>query len=86
LRKEYRSLSSSLCNFLNSTVTGFYILAEIKKESSKWTGHLERIEQGRVVKETFQSKSEGRRRMGRPKLRWLKDVERDLREMSIKRW
>jgi hypothetical protein len=24
--------------------------------------------------------------MGRPRLRWLKDVERDLRELKVKRW
>ena len=29
---------------------------------------------------------EGRRRMGRPKLRWLEDVEKDLRELKFKRW
>ena len=29
---------------------------------------------------------EGRRRMGRPKLRWLEDVEKDLRGLKFKRW
>jgi hypothetical protein len=29
---------------------------------------------------------EGRRRMGRPKLRWLEDVKKDLRELKFKRW
>jgi hypothetical protein len=29
---------------------------------------------------------EGRRRKGRPKLRWLEDVEKDLRELKFKRW
>jgi hypothetical protein len=24
--------------------------------------------------------------MGRPRLRWLKDIEKDLREMKVKRW
>jgi hypothetical protein len=32
------------------------------------------------------SKSEGRRRMGRPRMRWLEDIERDLREMNVERW
>jgi hypothetical protein len=53
----------------------------------KWVGHLEKSEHRRVVKEIFETKSEGRiRRMGRPKLRWLKNVERELREMKVKRW
>jgi hypothetical protein len=41
---------------------------------------------GRKVKKTFGSKSEGSRRRGRPRLRWLGDVEKDLQEMKVKRW
>jgi len=33
----------------------------------------------------FESKPEGRRRMSRPRLRWLEDDERGLREMNVKR-
>ena len=33
----------------------------------------------------FQSKPEGRRRRGRPRLRWQEDVEKDLREKKFKR-
>ena len=40
---------------------------------------------GKIVKTIFESKPEGRRRMGRPRLRWLEDVEKDLREMKVKR-
>jgi hypothetical protein len=41
------------------------------------------MDQGRTVKEDIESTSEGRRRMGRPSLRWLEDVENDLREMEV---
>jgi len=41
---------------------------------------------GRVDKKIFQSKPEGKRRIGRPRLRWLKVVEKDLREMKFKQW
>jgi hypothetical protein len=41
---------------------------------------------GRIVKKTFEGKPERRRRIGRPRLRWLEDVEKDLREMKVKRW
>jgi len=40
---------------------------------------------GRSVKKIFQSKPKGNR-MGRPKLRWLKDEGKDLWQMKIKRW
>jgi hypothetical protein len=44
------------------------------------------MNQGRIFMKIFENKPEGSRRMGRPRLRWLEDVENDLREMKIKRW
>jgi len=38
-----------------------------------------------TVKEIFESKPEGSR-MERPRMRWLKDAEKYLREMKVKRW
>jgi hypothetical protein len=32
------------------------------------------------------SKPEGRRSVGRPKMRWLDDVEEDVRKMRISGW
>jgi hypothetical protein len=40
------------------------------------------MDQGRKIKKIFESKPEGSRRRGRPRLRWLEGVERDLREMK----
>jgi hypothetical protein len=34
----------------------------------------------------FVSKPEGRRDIGRPKLRWLDDVEDDIKALGIRRW
>jgi hypothetical protein len=34
----------------------------------------------------FEIKPEGRRRMVRPRLRWVEDVEKDLPKMKVKRW
>jgi hypothetical protein len=44
-----------------------------------------RMNRGRVVRKIFESELEGRRRRGRPRLRWLEDVEKDLWEMRVKR-
>jgi len=44
------------------------------------------MNQGRIVKKIFESKPEGNRRKGRPRLRWLENVERDLWEREVKRW
>jgi hypothetical protein len=34
----------------------------------------------------FEGKLEGRRGRGRPRLRWIDDVEDDLRKLGVKRW
>jgi hypothetical protein len=44
------------------------------------------MDQRRVAKKICGSKSEGRRKVGRPRLRWLDDVENYLRVMKVKRW
>jgi hypothetical protein len=38
----------------------------------------------RTVKKIFEEKLEGRRGRGRPRLRWIDDVEEDLRNVGIK--
>ena len=39
----------------------------------------------RSVKKIFEGKLEGKGR-GRPRLRWINDVEDDLRKLGVKRW
>jgi hypothetical protein len=61
-------------------------VAEIKKARLRWLGHVERMSEDRVIKKLYTSKPEGRRSVGRPKMRWLDDVEEDLRKMRIGGW
>jgi hypothetical protein len=44
------------------------------------------MSEDRVIKKLYMSKPEGRRSVGRPKMRWLDDVEEDLRNMRISGW
>jgi hypothetical protein len=44
------------------------------------------MNQRRTVKKIFESKPGGSRRRARPRLRWLEDTEKVLREMKIKWW
>jgi hypothetical protein len=53
------------------------IVADINTERVGWNGHVVRMDQGRTVKKVYENKLEQSRR-GRPKLRWLEDVEKDL--------
>jgi hypothetical protein len=40
----------------------------------------------RMAKNIFKSKAENSRKVGRPTLRWLEDVENDLQELILERW
>jgi hypothetical protein len=41
----------------------------------RWYGHVERMEEERVVKRVYMSNVEGSRKRGRPKLRWMDGVK-----------
>jgi hypothetical protein len=49
-------------------------------------GHLVRISDDGTVKKVFLRKPAGRRKAGRPKLRWLDCTENDLKSMCVTRW
>jgi hypothetical protein len=44
------------------------------------------MEDSRMPKRVMGEKVFTRRKRGRPKVRWLDDIEEDLREMGIKGW
>jgi hypothetical protein len=44
------------------------------------------MEDTRLPKIVFNAKPEGRCGFGRPRLRWLDDVEADIKAVGVKRW
>ena len=50
----------------------------------EWLGHVVRMDETRAVKKLFEEKVEGRRGRGQPRLRWIDDVEEDIRKLGIK--
>ena len=62
------------------------IVAEIKTRRLEWLGHVIRMDNERLPKFILKSKPGGRRNVGRQKLRWLDDVEADLRAPGVKTW
>jgi hypothetical protein len=58
----------------------------IKIRRLEWLRHVVRMNETRFVKKIFERKLEGRRGRGRPRLRWINDVENDLRKLGVKRW
>jgi transcription termination factor 2 len=60
-------------------------VTEIKIRRLEWLGHVIRMKDSRMPKMILHTKLEGRHRVGRPKLRWLDDVEADIKTLGIKR-
>ena len=65
---------------------GENVLKWIKEQRISWLCHLERTEEDRMVKMIFTQEMEGTRRMGRPRKRWIEEVERDLQVLGVRRW
>jgi hypothetical protein len=62
------------------------IVNVIKIRRLEWFGHVVRMNETRSVKKIFEGKLDGRRGRGRPRLRWINDVEDNLRKLGVKRW
>jgi hypothetical protein len=59
------------------------IVTEIKVRSLKWLGHVVRMKDTHLPEMVFNAKQEGRRGVGRPRLRWLDDVEADIKALVV---
>jgi hypothetical protein len=53
------------------------IVRFIKSQRIRWLGHIERMEDNAVPKRMLK---------GRPRMRWLDDVESDFKKMEVKGW
>jgi hypothetical protein len=62
------------------------IITVINIRRLEWLGRVIRMDETGCVKKIFEGKLEGRRGRGRPTLRWINDVEDDLRKLGVKRW
>ena len=55
----------------------------IVEKRLKWTGHVERMAEDRLTKRGDAHGEEGRRRRGRPRLRWEDCMKRDARNAGL---
>jgi hypothetical protein len=55
----------------------------IKSRRMRWTGHVTRMGEGKVVYRVLAGRSEGKRPLGRPRRRWEDNIKMDLREVDI---
>jgi hypothetical protein len=69
---------------LNRSINGEDIVKFIKAQRIRWLGHVKRMEVGAMLRKMAEGKLFIGRRKGRPHLRWMDDVEADLKAMKIK--
>ena len=63
----------------NSDTVGF-----IKSRRMVWIRHVMRMDGGRMPRRILEWKPLGRRIRGRPRKRWIEDVEEDIQTMGIR--
>ena len=62
------------------------IVNYIKVKRLGWAGHLVRMNNDRTLKKIFNTKPDGARSVGRPKLRWEDGVDQDMRILRSRNW
>jgi hypothetical protein len=67
--------------FNEPDITGY-----IKAKRLEWAGHLIHTTENRIIKKIFNTKPEGIRKVGKPKLRREECVCQDIRILGIKNW
>jgi len=58
----------------------------IKGQRVSWLGHLQRMEEDKMLKKIFTQELEGARRRGRLRKGWKEEAERDLQVLGVRRW
>jgi hypothetical protein len=58
----------------------------IRAQRLGWLGHVDRMQETRIVKAIYSWKPISRRPIGRPKIRWEDDVRKDIRKLKVPNW
>ena len=62
------------------------VCREIKARRVRWLGHILRKDEADPCRKLTLTSPYGTRRVGRPQLRWLDEVEKDIMETGIQGW
>jgi hypothetical protein len=52
----------------------------------RWAGHVIRKENEDIIKRIMLVKLEGKRKKGRPRMRWMDGVEKHFRNLGVVKW
>jgi len=78
MAKRYNYELYEIFNDLN-----FVIYIKVKRLA--WAGHLMHMNGNKTLKKIFNTKLDGVRRVGRPKMRWEDGVDQDMRILEVKK-
>jgi hypothetical protein len=70
---------------LNELTENADIVRFIKRRRIAWLGHVMWMDDKRTPKRVLEWKPIGRRIRGRPRKRWIEDVEEDIQKLGNKR-
>ncbi|KAI5633037.1 hypothetical protein NE865_14255 [Phthorimaea operculella] len=62
------------------------IIGEIKSARLRWLGHVERMGEDRAAKRAYLGQPHGQRPVGRPRYRWIDEVQKDLGALQMADW
>jgi len=71
---------------LNGLIENADIVRFIKRRRIAWLGHVMRVYDRRISKKILEWKPTGTRIRGRPRKRWIVDIEEDMQIIGIKGW
>jgi hypothetical protein len=79
VRGEWRKLHNEEMNNLYSLPN---IVRVVKSRRMSWVGHVARMEEERGLHRVLVGKPEGKRQLGRPRLRWENNIKMDFQEVG----
>jgi len=62
------------------------LVTTIRITRLRWAGHIVRMQDNLPCEKITLDKPEGRRRVGRPNLRWMDGVTRDAERLGVRNW
>ena len=59
------------------------LMGRLVKSRMKWAGHVERMKEDRLPRMAYIHQERGKRKRGRPRMRWRDCIERDMRKAEL---
>ena len=71
---------------LENLIKKKYFVRFVKSQRLRWAAHVIRMDETRTVKKLTEWETCSSRPVGRPRLKWLDQVEEDLKKMKVRNW